>query len=133
MRRKISLHSDAVTDLEHLKSVSPQIADEVLVFFETIEADDSLLDTLTTHGHRQHGTQDFNVKKWQEHWRKGLDIWRLRLFWLEPLGFNYRVVYALDQKVFRFHILAILPRREINYDDSSDVNTRRILKAYPEL
>lgn len=125
------VHDDAVSDLEALWESEPQAAARIAVLLEELEGDEDLLDRLTQHGYGDRGYDDFNVSKWFEHWNRGRDLWRLKIWDLEDKGLKYRIIYAFIPRTQHYHVLAIAPR-EFNYDTSHPIS-QRILRAYEEL
>ncbi|MCB2263860.1 MAG: type II toxin-antitoxin system RelE/ParE family toxin [Candidatus Thiosymbion ectosymbiont of Robbea hypermnestra] len=125
------VHDDAKADLEALWRKEPQAAGRILVLLEQLEGDPDLLDRLTQHNYGARRSADFHVSKWQEHWRKGRDLWRLKIWDLENKGLRYRIVYAFEPGKLHYHVLAVAPR-EFNYDASHPIS-RRILRAYRAL
>lgn len=73
------VHDDAQTDLEGLWKEEPQATGRILALLGQLEDDPDLLDRLTQHDYGAHRSADFHVSKWQEHWRTGRDLWRLKL------------------------------------------------------
>ena len=125
------IHDDATADLESLFDSEPQAAGRIAVLLEELEGDSDLLDRLTQHDYGEYRTADFHVSKWFEHWNKGRDLWRLKLWDLEDVGLQYRVIYAFVPGKLHYHVLAIVPR-EFNYEKSHPT-TQRILRAYEAL
>ena len=126
------VHDDAKADLEALRARQPLAAGRILALLEQLECDPDLLDRLTQHGYGAYGLADFHVSKWQEQWRNGKDLWRLKVWDLEKKGIQYRIVYAFIPGKEQYHILAITPRRNFNYDDREPIS-QRILRAYEDL
>lgn len=125
------VHDDAVADLKSLWKREPQAATRIAVFLEELKGDQDLLDRLTQHGYGTHGYADFHISKWVEHWKKGRDLWRLKLWDLEDKGLKYRIVYAFIPNLQHYHVLAIAPR-EFDYDTNHPIS-QRILRAYENL
>lgn len=128
----IFIHDDAKADLLALRDSEPQAAGRILAFLEQLEGDPDLLDRLTQHDYGAHGSADFHVSKWQAQWRKGRDLWRFKVWDLEEKGLRYRVVYAFVAGKQHYHVLAITPRRDFNYEESDPI-CQRVLRAYQEL
>lgn len=126
------IHDDAKADLLALRDSEPRVAGRILALFEQLEGDPDLLDRLTQHDYGAHHSADFHVSKWQEQWRKGRDLWRLKVWDLEDKRLRYRIVYAFIPGRLQYHILAITPRRDFNYEEC-DPLSQRILRAYEEL
>lgn len=127
----IFIHNDAKVDLLALRAREPQAAGRILALLEQLEGDPDLLDRLTVHDYGAYGSADFHVSKWQAQWRKGRDLWRLKVWELEEKGIRHRIVYAFEPRKQHYHVLAIAPR-EFNYDENHPIG-QRILRAYEEL
>jgi hypothetical protein len=125
------VHDDAKADLLALREREPEAAGRILALLEQLEGDADLLDRLTQHDFGAYHSEDFHVSKWQDQWRKGRDLWRLKVWDLEDKGLRYRIVYAFQPRKHHYHILAIAPR-EFDYDENHPIS-RRILKTYQEL
>lgn len=125
------VHDDAKTDLLELRETEPQAAGWILALLEQLEGDPDLLDRLTQHDYGACGTADFHVSKWQQQWRNGRDLWRLKVWDLEDKGLRYRIIYAFEPRANHYHVLAIAPR-EFDYDANHPIG-QRILSAYEEL
>jgi len=125
------VHDDAKSDLRALRGGEPEVAGRVLALLQELEGDPDLLDRLTQHDYGAHRSADFHVSKWQEQWRKGRDLWRLKVWDLEDKGLRYRIVYAFEPRKQHYHVLAIAPR-EFDYDANHPIS-QRILRTYQEL
>lgn len=99
-----------------------------MALLEQLEGDPDLLDRLTQHDYGAHNSADFHVSKWQEQWRQGRDLWRLKVWDLEDQGLRYRIVYAFVPGMQHYHVLAIAPR-DFDYDKNHPIS-QRILRAY---
>jgi len=125
------VHDDAKANLEALWKQELQAAGRILALLEQLEGNLNLLDRLTRHDYGAHRSADFHASKWQEHWRNGRDLWRLKLWDLEAKGLRYRVVYAFEPRKQHYHVPGIAPR-EFNCDASHPIS-HRILRAYQAL
>jgi len=125
------VHDDASADLEALWESEPKAAARITVLLEELAGNPDLLDRLTQHDYGARHSADFHVSKWLEHWNKGRDLWRLKVWDLEDQGLLYRLIYAFIPGKQHYHILAIAPR-EFNYDTNHPIS-RRIQRAYEEL
>jgi mRNA-degrading endonuclease RelE of RelBE toxin-antitoxin system len=125
------VHDDAKTDLRNLREREPQAARRLLALLQQLQGDPDLLDRLTQHDYGAKRSADFHVSKWHAQWRRGRDLWRLKVWDLENKGLRYRVVYAFDPRTRRYYVLAIAPR-EFDYDENHPLS-RRILNAYNAL
>jgi len=125
------IHDDAEYDLEKLWEEAPVAAARITVLLEELEGNQDLLDRLTQHDFGGYHTADFHVSKWIEQWKKGNDLWRLKVWSLEDQGLQHRVVYAFVPQKSRYHVVGIVSR-DFNYDSSHPL-TKRILVAYENL
>jgi len=125
------VHADAEDDLEALWDKAPDAAARITVLLQELEGNQDLLDRLTQHDFGAYGVADFHVSKWVEQWKKGKDLWRLKVWDLEEKGVNYRIVYAFVPGKGHYHVLGIVPRG-FNYEADHKL-TRRILAAYEDL
>jgi hypothetical protein len=128
---RLFVHDDAEDDLNALWDEAPETAARITVLLEELEGNQDLLDRLTQHDFGAYGSRDFHVSKWIEQWRKGKDLWRLKVWELEKTGVRYRIVYAFVPGKGHYHVLGIVPR-EFNYEADHELS-RRILTAYENL
>ncbi|NMG16965.1 hypothetical protein [Aromatoleum bremense] len=128
---RLFVHDDAEDDLEDLWDQEPEAAARLTVFLEELEGNEDLLDRLSQHDYGAHRGADFHVSKWLEQWKKGKDVWRLKVWDLEDKGMRYRIVYAFLPRKGQYHVLGIVPR-EFDYDPGHKIS-RRILAAYENL
>ena len=98
---------------------------------QELSADETLLEMLKAHDFGSDKRAGFQVSRWQEHWRGGKDLWRLKFWELEDQGIPYRVIYALKRGTGNHYVLAIVSR-DFNYDPEHPI-TQRILRAYDDL
>ena len=129
---RLFVHNDAEDDLEALGESEPDAAARILVLLEELEVNQDLLDRLTQHDFgKDRWGDEFHVSKWVEQWRKGNDIWRLKIWDLENKGLQYRIIYAFIPHKRHYHVLAIAPRN-FDYDPGHPL-AQRIIDAYQEL
>jgi mRNA-degrading endonuclease RelE of RelBE toxin-antitoxin system len=127
----LTIHPDAADDLRKLMQTDPFAAGKVLALLQQAKHDPKIIDSLLDHDFGTEHTAPYHVSKWQEFWRIGYDLWRLKI-WLEPKGsLRYRIVYAYDPRSLQYHVLAIV-HRDFNYESDHEF-TQRILKAYKDL
>lgn len=131
-RLTLALHDDAVADLRSVRQTDPRAAARILAILEQVKADPALLEALTDHGFGKDGSRPFDVQKWVEVWNQQRDLWRLKIWDLERRGIQYRIIYAYRWRELRYYVLAIVERRNFDYDPSSAIG-RRILAAYEQL
>lgn len=125
-------HRDAVKDLREIKLVEPFAYFRIIALLEQIKADAALLDAITDHDFGAHGAKPFNVKKWIEHWKKGTNLWRIRVWDLDDKGMPYRIIYGYEISRSRYHILGVIHHRNFNYEPTHPF-TKRVLRAYDEV
>lgn len=132
---KLTIHQDAEADLDALWTSSPVAAADIAVFLEELAEDQWLLDRLSQHGFSLRAdpdpTSNIDVSRWQRYWNRGKNLWRVKLWDLEAIGLQFRIVYAFVPETSRYHILGVLPR-SFNYESDSPY-TIRILAAYDGL
>jgi len=131
---RVHVHGDAVADLNALRPRHPGLVRRILVTLEEIQDDPSLLEGLLQHGFGEgDDNEPIGIKKWLRHWNTGRDLWRLKIWQLENAGVSYRIIYGYRKSDQTFHVLAVRPRKEVNYDDPKDVIGQRIVAAYEGL
>lgn len=130
---RLYVHRDAERDLNQLwqTSKAATAAARIVALLEDLQGNQDLLDRLTQHDFGVGRSEPFHVSKWFEHWNKGKDLWRLKLWDLEAVGLKYRVVYAYTPGIRQYNILAIAPR-SFGYAEDHPL-TQRILRAYDNL
>jgi hypothetical protein len=127
----LTLHADAAEDLRKLRATNSVAAGQVAALLQQAKQDTRIIDSLLDHDFGAEHTAPYHVSKWQEFWRVGYNLWRLKI-WVEPKGsLDYRIVYAYEPQTRQYHVLAIVHRR-FNYEPDH-VITKRILKAYKGL
>lgn len=127
----LTVHTDAADDLRQLMAQDRFAGGKVLALLQQAKCDPSIIDSLLDHDFGAEHTAPYHVSKWQEFWRVGYDLWRLKI-WTEPKGsLRYRIVYAYEPRTLQYHVLAIV-HRNFNYERDHEI-TQRILKAYKDL
>lgn len=127
----LTIHPDAADDLRQLMAKDRFAGGKVLALLQQAKRDPSIIDSLLDHDFGAEHTAPYHVSKWQEFWRIGYDLWRLKI-WTEPKGsLRYRIVYAYEPRTLQYHVLAIV-HRDFNYERDHEI-TKRILKAYKDL
>mgnify|MGYP002713151868 CR=1 FL=1 len=125
------VHKDALEDFEEIWQSAPEDAARIATLLQEIKSSQALLDSLTEHGFGDAAVDGFNVKRWQEHWRDGKDLWRLKVWALGRHMLDYRVIYAYIPGKQRYHVLGIV-HRSFGYERNHPI-TQRILAAYEDL
>lgn len=125
------LSEGAESDLDDLWQDEETAAADIEVLLQEVQGSQYLLDMLTAHDFGAHESEKFHVSKWFGQQNKGRNLWRLKVWDLEKHGLKYRVIYALDPRVQRYHILGIV-HRDFDYDEN-DERTVRIFDEYDRL
>lgn len=129
----LSLHNDAKADLLKIKGENLESFTRIVTILEQIKNDPAMLKHLLEHDFGPEGGAPFNVSKWQELWRKGYDVWRIKVWDVRDKLLPYRIIYAYDYsgREQRFHILGVVPRG-FKYD-TNHPDSKRIIAAYRDL
>ena len=128
---QLLLLENAKRDLAAISLEAPRLALRLGTLLQELNADETLLEMLTAHDFGSDKRAAFQVSRWQEHWRRGRDLWRLKFWELEDQGIPYRVIYALKRGTGNLYVLAMV-NRDFNYD-TNHLITQRILRAYDDL
>lgn len=126
----IHIHEDADGDLNRLYEADATAAGQIVALLEELDGNFDLLDRLTQHNFGIPSRSRFHVSRWQGQWNSGRNLWRLKM-WEEPAK-GHRIVYAFEPSTQRHVVLAIVPRREFNYEPD-EVIAERIFRAYDAL
>lgn len=127
----IAVHEDAVNDLDQIYLVDEDAAADIEVFLEEAKSNQKLLDALTINKYVNYEDPPYDVKELIELKRHKLNLWRVRVLWLDSNARDYRVIYAFSPKEMRYYVLGVV-HREFNYDIRHEV-TKRIIAAYGNL
>lgn len=126
-------HDDVKLDFSRIATKSPTARGRILAALEAASEDETVLNNLESKCYRTYGDNDTEIKQWILARSLGYAIHRFRFFDLEENGYRYRVIYAFDDVHDECHILAILRRDEIDYDDPANEFNTRIFAAYKGL
>lgn len=129
----IALQDDAKRDLDALYEIAEDAAADIEVFLEEAKHNQYTLENLTRHGYVQYDDPAYSVKEWQKARKQRLNLWRLRLMWLEGTASDYRIVYAFHPVQFRYYVLGIVHRKKLDYDNFNSPICQRIISAYDDL
>jgi hypothetical protein len=121
----------AKEDLAAIAASDPDTEAEIVALLQELKGSQELLDSLTVKDFGLARDASFHVDKWNEQQKQGRNLWRLKIWNLEDLGIRYRVIYALDPRVRRYYVLAIL-HRDFDYDEKHP-RVRRLLDTYDRL
>jgi len=128
----LNISPGAKIDIVKLKSLDEGAAALLLVILQEIKGDQEVLDSLTIHDLIDVlpiAELDYEVKHWWEHYRKGKNLWRLRI--LEDSLTSYRIVYGYSPTEHAYYVLGIVDR-DFNYDSNHPIS-KRILAEYEDL
>jgi mRNA-degrading endonuclease RelE of RelBE toxin-antitoxin system len=131
MLYSITIHEDAERDLDAIWDLDEDVAAEIIALLEQAKNDQDLLEILTVKDFGVHGTEKIHVDKWVAQHKQGRNLWRVKIWELEGRGIRYRIIYALDPRCRRYHVLGVL-ERDFDYVANDD-RTKRLLAAYDEL
>jgi hypothetical protein len=129
----LSLAPGAQADLRRLATTDGPAAAMIVAVLQEIQGDPSLLDALTIHDFEDvfpETEHDFNVKHWWEHYRKGRNLWRLKVIDSKRSLLRYRVIYGYAMREQAYYVLGIVHRDHCYVTSHPD--TQRILREYFE-
>lgn len=127
--KRVVLHRDAISDIQRILLLDDLSAKRVLAVLEQAKRERRFFEKLRQHGYRDPVGDRLDVKWWRRLQKCGQDVWRVRLPDLELSGKTYRVVYAFKRLADSIHVLAIVPREEVDYDDPNHPFSHRIQRA----
>lgn len=128
----LHLSEGTKSDIIEIKGVDPEAAALALVVLQEIKGDQDVLDSMTIHDYQDvlsGSGASYEVKHWWEQFKKGKNLWRLRV--LESALLRYRIVYGYSQSEHSYYVLGLV-KRDFNYESSHPIS-RRILGEYEEL
>lgn len=126
----ITLHDDAIDDLDGIYEVDEDAAADIETFIEEAKLNQGTLECLSINGYIKYGDNPFNVREWLEAKRERYNLWGVRLLWLESAS-DYRIVYAFHPLEYRYYILGVVAR-EFDYA-LNHPTSKRITAAYDAL
>jgi hypothetical protein len=121
----------AKQDLAEIGRDDPDTENDLYALLQEIKADQALLSSLTVKDFGLAHDVNFHVDVWAAQQQRGRNLWRLKLWDLEELNIRYRIVYALDPRISRYFVLAVL-HRDFNYDEHHP-RVQQLLEAYDRL
>ena len=126
------MHDEAEKDLVQLFETEPAAVGEILVFLQELRGDPALLDCLTITDFGKYGGEDFSATSWWNE-QPERNLWRVKIWNLERQGLQYRIIYAYAGRPRMYHVLAVVHRDNIDYDDEQHPTTQRIRRQYDDL
>ncbi|MFD3301949.1 hypothetical protein [Aquipseudomonas alcaligenes] len=131
---RLSLSPGSKSDIRSLKARDPDAAALLLAGLQEIQGNQELLDSLTIRDFDDVLPElnvSYDVKQWWQYWKRGRNLWRLRLMDDERLLSGYRVIYAFIPRETHYLVLGVVPR-SFNYDPNHTI-TKRIIGEYDDL
>lgn len=128
----LHIHDHATEDLINIHKKDKITAKRLAAVIEQLRNDQDLLDRLTQNNYGQHQSADFHVCQWYKQQRQERNLWRIKDWDLTSEGLQYRIVYAFIP-TDSYHILAVVHRKDLDYNDETKPITRRIIIDYDEL
>jgi mRNA-degrading endonuclease RelE of RelBE toxin-antitoxin system len=127
----IVIHTAAKRDLAEIGRNAPDTENDIYALLQEVKGNQDLLAALTVKDFGLAREADFHVDSWVAQHQKGRNLWRLKLWDLEDLGIRYRVIYAFDNRISRYFVLAVL-HRAFNYDEANP-RCKQLLEVYDRL
>lgn len=115
------IHDDATGDLREILVANRAAGVRMAAFLNQLRADQDLLDRLSQSDYGgsparpRPKSATFNVGVWVAAQQKGMNLWRLRCFTDEILG--YRLIYAFLPTTDQYVLLAIAEKADITDKD----------------
>jgi len=134
MLPQIEIHPSAESDLDTIFSESESSAALLLSTIEQIDTDENLKEIMLNHKAR-HDCKE--AQKWLDQYNNfGRDLWRLKVWESEYSKLlPYRIIYAYTgymQNSPRLTILAVVKRKEFNYERDTEISSR-IISDYKDI
>jgi len=125
------LEPGAEDDLDRLWDVDEDAAATILVLLDELENGAPEVERLFQKGFRRLDDPAFDVDRFEEFWRQGLNLLRLKLWDHGGSLVPYRILYAYDPRFESYHALAIIDR-DFAYD-SNHPTVQRVVADYEAL
>lgn len=126
----LSISEEAKKDIRDLMATDEDAAALVIALLDEIAQCQDLLNELTIHGSEPVAPEldvGFNVQKFLALFRKGLNLWRLKVLDHPELA-RYRIVYGYKAGTGGYYVLGVVPRN-FNYDPAHPIS-QRIVRDY---
>lgn len=118
----LDIHDHAKADLEKIWQTDPEAAAELFVLMEILEDDPRAHEKLLAHGLLNIDGKTLNSKRWIGVGRE-INLWRLQI--ADFPASKYRIIYGYHWETKQLCTLAIVNRKEYDYDKhDSDINRR---------
>ncbi|MDN4052521.1 type II toxin-antitoxin system RelE/ParE family toxin [Massilia sp. YIM B02763] len=128
---KIVITDAAKDDLDRLYDVDEDAAAEIETALDEIAHDPLLLERLTEKKFKSIGTPEFDVDVFEELWKRGLNLLRLKFWDWQGSVVSHRVLYAYAPRTDIYYVLAVVER---NYAyDTKHPTVLRVIRQYDAL
>jgi len=128
LNMNFDIHADAIEDLNGILSGSEEDGIKILAFLEGLRDSPDLLDAMTMPDFGSDCSGPINAKPWGSIRRiEKQNVWRLRSMSLENIGMNYRFVYCYYFKDATHHLVAVVRKKEIDYDNQQNALRNRVV------
>lgn len=141
---ELIIHNDATNDLKGIMAADRKVGMKLALLLRQLKVDQDSLDRLSSDkfGGRPAkpipSKAKFNVSVWGAAQIRGMNLWRLRFY--DPDSLGYRIIYAFFPASNQYIVLGILKKAEEgNYSDDRfdyEINhplSARIFRAYSKL
>ncbi|WP_282372935.1 hypothetical protein [Pseudomonas sp. PS02290] len=138
------IHDDATGDLREILAADRAAGVKLAAFLAQLRVDQDLLDRLSQSDYGgsparpRPRSATFNVGMWVAAQQKGMNLWRLRCFTDEIVG--YRLIYAFLPATDQYVLLAIAEKAEVHDKDDERFDyelkheiASRVINSYRDL
>lgn len=125
------VETGAERDLDALWDQDEDAAATIIVLLEELENGAPEVERLFRRGFRRTEDPAFDVDHFEEFWRQGLNLLRLKIWDEGGALVPYRILYAYDPRYESYHALAIIDRN-FAYD-SNHPTVQRVIADYEHL
>lgn len=125
---KLTIVDEALDDLDDIALQAEDDKYFILALLEDIENDSQAASRLLDQGAWPIGPDRVDVMPFRFFFRKGYDIWRMKVYELGEDLLPYRLIYAYDYRHREIYILAVMHRR-VDYENDPEF-TARIRASY---
>lgn len=121
---ELAITPNAEADIKKLFATDPKSASVVMAYLGEIADDQYLLESLSVPDFEE-ADEKFNVSQVYALQDSGWNVWRLKLFVLEPRKrlLDHRVLYAFDTRKRIYHVLAVM-HRDQDYEKDKQLIAR---------
>ena len=120
---KLTILDEALEDLNDIALRSADDKYFILSILEDIENDPRAAARLLDEGAWPIGSDLVDVMPFRFFFRKGYDVWRMKIYELGEDLLPYRLIYAYDYRLREIYILAVMHRR-VDYQNDPKFTAR---------